>query len=608
MANTRVNTKGKGKARGKTNAKTKEIEEIVQAAARYYKENPGVSYRAVKDLFKVPMRRLFNRVHGIGSKLERRPTQRRLREAEERAVLEFIDRLDRLGIEATRAEVVDSANYMLKQRLVVEPDRWGNKPLGDHWLQRFLKRHPNIRVVKRRARERERKEAENYSNIKAWFDKWIPFLAEHGFAANDIWNMDETGFMIGFGRDQWVVTRVEKKVRQNLSIAMPQNREISTVIEAISAAGDVIPPMIVLKGKRHMAKWYDESIPLDGGALIGVSDSGYTNSELALEWIKHFHRHTKQRCAGRKRLLLFDNHETHLTMEFIEFADEKGIVLLTLPPDTAHILQPLDVGVFQPYKHHHSQAVNAAVKDGAIDFNKLDFLACISDVRKKTFKSGTITSAFKKSGVYPPNADTVLSKLPQLEPQRPRTPPQTVCDLATCSTPYTIRSMRRFIDALNDRVAKSDRIDDEIRKAVRQLGKAAEAGKLGQILACKDLARTKTAEYVRRLRKEQANRQIQSGGVVRYENGRKRKAERDEQERVKAARKAERSRLAKHSSGDNGNNEGYPLEEDNGPNEEYIPVNGSNEEYIAEEEDGFDESYLLGTSNLGTVTVYRPSI
>src|SRR5688572_10228625 len=108
---------------------------------------------------------------------------------------------------------------MLKQRLAVEPDRWGNKPLGDHWLQRFLKHHPNIRVVKRRARERERKEAVNYANIKAWFDKWIPFLAEHGFAANEIWNMDETGFMIGFGRDQWVVTRVEKKVSQNLSIA-----------------------------------------------------------------------------------------------------------------------------------------------------------------------------------------------------------------------------------------------------------------------------------------------------------------------------------------------------------------------------------------------------
>lgn len=74
---------------------------------------------------------------------------------------------------------------------------------------------------------------------------------------------------------------------------MPQNREISTVIEAISAAGDVIPPLIILKGKRHMAKCYDESIPLDRGALIGVSDSGYTNSNLALEWIKHFHRHTE---------------------------------------------------------------------------------------------------------------------------------------------------------------------------------------------------------------------------------------------------------------------------------------------------------------------------
>ncbi|KAL1993837.1 hypothetical protein VTN49DRAFT_2506 [Thermomyces lanuginosus] len=148
------------------------------------------------------------------------------------------------------------------------------------------------------------------------------------------------------------------------------------------------------------------------------------------------------------------------------------------------------------HKHHHSRAVNATVKDGAIDFNKLDFLACISDVRKKTFKSGIITSAFKKSGVYPPNVDMVLSKLAQPERQHPRTSLHTVCDLATCSTPYTIRSMRRFIDAFNDRVAKSERIGGEKRKKVRQLGKAADAGKLGQILTCKDLARAKTAEYV----------------------------------------------------------------------------------------------------------------
>lgn len=89
--------------------------------------------------------------------------------------------------------------------------------------------------------------------------------------------MDETGFQIGIGRDELVITR-----KNDNRVGLPQNRESCTIIEAISAGASVIPPFIVLKGQRHMAKWYDDSVKLDHGSKIAVSPSGYTNDELSL--------------------------------------------------------------------------------------------------------------------------------------------------------------------------------------------------------------------------------------------------------------------------------------------------------------------------------------
>ncbi|XP_055910751.1 uncharacterized protein LOC129945115 [Eupeodes corollae] len=57
-------------------------------------------------------------------------------------------------------------------------------------------------------------------------------------------------------------------------------------------------------------------------------------------------------------LLLMDNHESHCTIEAINFCQEHGIVLVTFPPHCTHRLQPLDVAVLGPFKHKLSVAQN----------------------------------------------------------------------------------------------------------------------------------------------------------------------------------------------------------------------------------------------------------
>ena len=55
-----------------------------------------------------------------------------------------------------------------------------------------------------------------------------------------------------------------------------------------------------------MESWYHKN--LKGEERITVSDSGYTNSELALEYLKHFIKHTHSNETTPPKLLLMDSH------------------------------------------------------------------------------------------------------------------------------------------------------------------------------------------------------------------------------------------------------------------------------------------------------------
>jgi hypothetical protein len=67
-----------------------------------------------------------------------------------------------------------------------------------------------------------------------------------------------------------VVTRAEYYGRR--SVIQPGSREWVTTIEAINACGWVIPPTIILKGKRYIESWFCIDIPNDW--RLEISDSG----------------------------------------------------------------------------------------------------------------------------------------------------------------------------------------------------------------------------------------------------------------------------------------------------------------------------------------------
>ncbi len=151
------------------------------------------------------------------------------------------------------------------------------------------------------------------------------------------------------------------------------------MVETVSAGGAVIAPMIIIQGKHRQQHWYTH-MDIADDYLIGLSDSGYTIDHLALHWIKHFDAFTVPEKKGAYRLLLLDGQESHTTANFLAFCERRRIICFVLPSHATHLLQPLDVVLFQPDKHYDAEAIDEATRTGCTDFNKLEFLAALTSI------------------------------------------------------------------------------------------------------------------------------------------------------------------------------------------------------------------------------------
>ena len=93
---------------------------------------------------------------------------------------------------------------------------------------------------------------------------------------------------------------------------------------------------------------------MEGGpaaAVHGISESGWMDGANFLSWfMKLFLPAVPYLTETAPVLLFLDGHHSHISLELIRRARGNNILLLCLPPNTTHLLQPLDVGVFAPMK------------------------------------------------------------------------------------------------------------------------------------------------------------------------------------------------------------------------------------------------------------------
>lgn len=75
-----------------------------------------------------------------------------------------------------------------------------------------------------------------------------------------------------------------RRGRKNPKLVQDGSRTFITVLEAVSAGGAVLQPLIIDKGKAHYMGWHTY-VTEEESAQFAYSDKGWTDNELGLEYL-----------------------------------------------------------------------------------------------------------------------------------------------------------------------------------------------------------------------------------------------------------------------------------------------------------------------------------
>jgi hypothetical protein len=95
------------------------------------------------------------------------------------------------------------ANLLLKSR--------GGKPVGKHWARRFVDAQPTLKTKLNRPYDYQRALCEDPEVISKWFALLRNMMAKYGIQEEDLYNFDETSFMMGMITAAMVVTRADRR-------------------------------------------------------------------------------------------------------------------------------------------------------------------------------------------------------------------------------------------------------------------------------------------------------------------------------------------------------------------------------------------------------------
>jgi hypothetical protein len=308
------------------------------------------------------------------------------------------------------------------------------------------------------------------------------------------------------------------------------------MIETICANGIApIPPVAIVQGKYHMVSWYKDQ--LKHSKVVHLSENGYTTNDISLRFLEHFIQHTNAGPDQPYKLLLMDNQTNHMNPDFTLLARKNNVVPFTFPAHLTHCIQPLDVGVFQPYKHWHNRAVQSATESLDFEYTMASFFHDLPGIREQTFKKATIQNAFRKAGIWPVDKEatfTLMKKYVKDEPQAMVKEPE----LPTPGTPTTIRQVQYQLGEFKPKImdllsSPSQRKFDSFTRGSESILDESELIRLERDIAYRQIQNL--------VAKKPSNRKrLQRGGELTQEQAQAMKQEKDHKEVQKAANKEAR--------------------------------------------------------------------
>lgn len=320
---------------------------------------------------------------------------------EELTLVEHLETLAQLGYGATNSKL----QHLAGDLAFALNKRPSSKPLSGNWLYGFLNRwEDRISSIRPRSLDTHRAKASTPEIVDTYFDNLKIVLEENDLEDKPqfIYNLDETGIH----PEHRPPNVIAPKGQKTPAITSPRSTT-TTLIGCANAAGHHLPPFFVFKGKRFNPDLMKGASP---GAKGVMSDSGWSNAQIFREYIENHFLPNVRRGSNDNQpiLLLYDGHSSHVSKQLIEWARTVNIILFVLPAHTSHLLQPLDVGIFGPFKRfYYGECASFMYKNMGKTITKYEMTEIACTAYLKAMSPSNIISSFNKSGIYPFNAGVV---------------------------------------------------------------------------------------------------------------------------------------------------------------------------------------------------------
>ena len=337
-----------------------------------------------------------HRLHGRIPRAQSHSSLMRVTPAQEEVLVKWLEDLQRQVLPLNH----DTLGELVVQ-LIHENDDF--KPLGQHWTTRFLQRHPSLQTSYGRPMDIQRLLSLDPNIITTYFNKVAELRHQYGIELDDMWNMDEKGFQMGQCGGEQII--VNKSIGPPVIPSTGTSKWV-TIVECISAAGQVLKPMVIHIGKEPEDHWFPPSHTAPDW-LYGFSSKGWTDNKLALLWLRQIFIPETAR-PGKRRLLILDGHESHDTGMFQYLCMRNDISLIYLPSHASHILQPLDVGPFSPLASYYVKEVHNFTPTGFATFDRATFTSIYQITRPRAFTKSNIQAGWSRAGLEPHNPDRIL--------------------------------------------------------------------------------------------------------------------------------------------------------------------------------------------------------
>ena len=116
-----------------------------------------------------------------------------------------------------------------------------------------------------------------------------------------------------------------------------------------SADGTRASPMLIFKYADSVPASILKNCPADWG--IGNSEIGWMTTEKFYEYKANVFYPWLQKSEIEFPVIIYlDDHSSRVTIPLVKFCREKQIEQIVLFPNATHIMQPLDIAFFRPFK------------------------------------------------------------------------------------------------------------------------------------------------------------------------------------------------------------------------------------------------------------------